>query len=396
MKGASRTLRDYARDGQAAILHGQLGAPGEARADTVAAAQLIWELYEEYQPELNIAFPRLPDDHFDPIANPPEGMPEIPTSPVGVEKEEGQLAVWELRMLRELLGVRRGLSTTRKVIINLTYKCNNYCTFCAVGNRMHENGDYAFHRKTLEEYRAKGVDLVDFDGGEPTIYPNLLNVIRYSRELGYQAINITTNGRTLAYPHIAKKILSSGLTSLLISCHGANAATHEEQVQSKGAFRQTLKGIQTVLKMKPSWMEFGVNITLTNTNWQCLPEYYAIMDRLGVRKINIQFLTPFGRAEENLVPDPAEIAPTVMGLLDMYSQRIKTYLINVPWCFFPGYESYVVGDVLKLQRNMVFVTQEKVNLFEYLAGTRVRTEACTDCVFSVACDGFYSFDETFD
>ena len=60
------------------------------------------------------------------------------------------------------------------------------------------------------------------------------------------------------------------------------------------------------------------------------------------------------------------------------------------------YKRQVVGDVLKLQRNMVFVTQEKVNLFDYLAGTRVRTEQCEDCVFSVACDGFYSFDETFD
>ena len=143
-------------------------------------------------------------------------------------------------------------------------------------------------------------------------------------------------------------------------------------------------------------MDFGVNITLTNTNWQSLPQYYALMDKLGVRKINIQFLTPFGRAEENLVPDPAEIAPTVMALIDTYKARIKTYLINVPWCFFPGYESWVVGDVLKLQRNMVFVTQEKVNLFEYLAGTRVREDVCKGCVYSVACDGFYCFDETFD
>ncbi len=94
--------------------------------------------------------------------------------------------------------MRRALSTTRKVIVNLTYKCNNYCTFCAVGNRLHENGDYDFHRQVLVDYRAKGVDLVDFDGGEPTIYPKLLHIIRDARELGYQQVNITTNGRTLA------------------------------------------------------------------------------------------------------------------------------------------------------------------------------------------------------
>ncbi len=150
------------------------------------------------------------------------------------------------------------------------------------------------------------------------------------------------------------------------------------------------------MKLKPRSMDFGVNLTLTNTNWRDLPQYYALMDRLGVRKINVQFLTPFGRAEEHLVPDPAEIAPTLMQLIDIYKARIRTYLINVPFCFFSGYEDYVVGDVLKLQRNMVFVTQEKVNLFEYLAGTRERTDQCADCAFSVACEGFYSFAEVFD
>jgi len=395
-RAAFRVLDECQGAGQSVMLAGSLGAEGESRQTTIFRAQKIWEMFEEHRPELRIQFPRLPETDYDPIANPPDGPPDILSRPRGVESPEGELAEWELQSLRQLLGVRIGLSHTRKVIINLTYKCNNYCTFCAVGNRMHENGDYDFHRKTLEEYRAKGVDLVDFDGGEPTIYPNLLNVIGYARELGYQQINITTNGRTLAYPHIAKKLLYSGLTSLLVSCHGPTAEIHEEQVVSKGAFRQTLRGIITTLKMKPRTMDFGVNITLTNTNWKSLPQYYALMDKLGVRKINIQFLTPFGRAEENLVPDPAEIAPTVMALIDTYKARIQTYLINVPWCFFPGYEAWVVGDVLKLQRNMVFVTQEKVNLFEYLAGTRVREDVCKGCVYSVACDGFYCFDETFD
>ena len=396
MRAAGRVLSRCDEADLKAVLTGPIGLGDEARQESVIRARQIWELFEEYRPMLRIGFPRLEDTGYDPIAYPPDGPPNIPITPRDAVKPKDQLGDWELSSLRELLAARVGLSHTRKVIVNLTYKCNNYCTFCAVGNRLHENGDYDFHQEVLQQYRAKGVDLVDFDGGEPTIYPNLLRLIAYATDLGYQQINITTNGRILAYPHIAKKILNSGLTSLLISCHGPNAEVHEEQVQAKGAFRQTIKGIQNVVKMKPKWMDFGVNITLTNTNWQYLPEFYSLMDKIGVRKINVQFLTPFGRAEENLVPDPAEIAPSMMALIDTYKARIRTYLINVPWCFFPGYETYVTGDILKLQRNMVFVTQEKVNLFEYLAGTRERDERCDDCIHSVACDGFYSFAETFD
>ena len=119
-KEVNRMLREHSRADEPVILRGHLGLSGESRSTTVGAAQAIWEMYEEYHPELEIAFPRLPDDHFDPIANPPEGMPVIPVSPVGVPKETQELALWELRTLRQLLGVRRGLSSTRKVIINLT------------------------------------------------------------------------------------------------------------------------------------------------------------------------------------------------------------------------------------------------------------------------------------
>ncbi len=378
------------------ILVGTLGYPGETRETTVRVVRELWEFYEEYRCGFDLDFYGISREGEDPLKRLPVGPPVIPQTPEGAVVPSDGVASWELSIMRHLFATRMALSSTRKVIVNLTYICNNYCSFCAVGNRLHENGDFEFHRKVLRDYRAKGVDMVDFDGGEPTIYPEFLKIIREARELGYQQVHITSNGRTMAYAKTARRILNSGITSLLISCHGANAEVHEEQVQAKGAFVQTIKGIRNAVALKPESMDFGVNITLTTGNWRILPEYYALMYRLGVRKINVQFLTPFGRAEESIVPDPADIAPTLMALIDKYGAEIKTYLINVPFCFFPGYEEHVVGDVLKLQRNMVFVTQEKVNLFEYLAGTRERKDSCESCSFSVACEGFYSFAETFD
>ena len=153
--------------------------------------------------------------------------------------------------------------------------------------------------------------------------------------------------------------------------------------------------IDNAIRLQPAGLDLGVNTTLTNENWRSLPDLFEMLVRLGVPKLNVQFLTPFGRACEEIVPNPAEIAPLLSGLLDEYGDRLQTYLINVPFCFFEGREPHVVGDVLKLQRNMIFTTRETVNLFDYLAGARVRTEQCTGCVFSVACDGFYSFEETF-
>ena len=388
-----------ASEGRSVCFGGTIGRSGETRQATIATVLAIWALHEDWSDRLSIAwdirFPRIPSSEVDPLTAVREGRAKLPSSPADRAQGE-ELAVWELRILREALSVRRSFSRTRKIIINLTYKCNNYCSFCAVGNRLHEDGDFEFHQQVLREHRAEGCDLVDFDGGEPTLYPNLLQIIRYARQLGYHQVNVTSNGRALSYPETAQKILNSGVTSLLISCHGSSAEVHDECVQVKGAFEQTMEGIRNVLRMKPSGLDFGVNITLTQDNWRELPTYFGLMDSLGVSKLNIQFLTPFGRTSEGSVPDPTEVAPVLAKLLDEYGSRIRAYLINVPFCFFPGYEGSVTGDVLKLERNMVFVTKERVNLFKYLAGTRRKTTQCNSCIFSVVCEGFYCFDEIWD
>jgi MoaA/NifB/PqqE/SkfB family radical SAM enzyme len=385
--------------GRTAILCGPVGAESESRTETVLKIRAIWDLYERFSDDIPIdfelVFPRLPSDEFDPLWSWGEGPPEIPTSPLDSTPDDG-LELWELRTLRRMLAIRRDFSRTRKIIINLTYKCNNYCNFCAVGNRLYENGDFEFHQRMLREYREQGCDLADFDGGEPTIYPQLLRIIKYARHLGYHQVNITSNGRTMSHVPTAEKLLSSGMTSLLISMHGPTAEIHDPIVAVKGAFAQTVEGIRNILKMKPDWMDFGVNITLTAENWRQLPQYFELMEELGVGKLNIQFLTPFGRTDESIVPDPTEIAPLLKPLLDQYGERMTIYLINVPFCYFRGYEEYVTGDVLKLERNMIFVTQESVNLFKYLADTRKREAVCDECIFSVACEGFYCFDKIFD
>jgi MoaA/NifB/PqqE/SkfB family radical SAM enzyme len=105
----------------------------------------------------------------------------------------------------------------------------------------------------------------------------------------------------------------------------------------------------------------------------------------------VQFVTPFGRAQAGIVPDPADAAASVRQVIDEHGDALKVQVINLPFCFMPGYERHLLPDLFKHQRNMVFVSAEEVNLFDYLATTRERREPCAECLLSVACEGFYSF-----
>jgi hypothetical protein len=78
-----------------------------------------------------------------------------------------------------------------------------------------------------------------------------------------------------------------------------------------------------------------------------------------------------------------------MQLIDRFGDKIRFQIINLPLCFLPGYEDYGLSDIGKLQRHMIFVSMDDVNLFDYLQSRRRHEKKCETCLLSTACEGFY-------
>ena len=57
---------------------------------------------------------------------------------------------------------------------------------------------------------------------------------------------------------------------------------------------QSVQGIRNCLAHAPEGVELGMNITITKGNHEKLPEVAQLCWDLGLRWLNIQFLTPFG------------------------------------------------------------------------------------------------------
>jgi MoaA/NifB/PqqE/SkfB family radical SAM enzyme len=235
---------------------------------------------------------------------------------------------------------------------------------------------------------------VDFDGGEPTLYKDLVPLLRYCQRIGYQAIHVTTNGRMCVYPEYTRKLLHSGLTTLLFSVHGPDADTHTRQVGDPEAFDQTIAGIENCVRLAPESVSLGMNITLTKSNYSQLPAVTQLAWDLGLRWLNIQFLTPFGRATQRVNPDTHAAAQVAMQVIDDWGDRMKFQVINLPFCFMPGYETLMMGDLLKLQRHMVFVNNEGVNLYDYLRERRAYQPECAGCPHKIFCGGFYELENS--
>jgi len=194
---------------------------------------------------------------------------------------------------------------------------------------------------------------------------------------------------------VARCLLNSGITHLLISLHGATAAVHEAATDAPGSFADTIAGIDHAMALHPAHVETGLNVTIVRANVDHLMPLTALAVAKGFSKINFQFTTPFGRAWEDVVPPLEEAANAVMRVIDRYANEIQIHVINAQFCVFPGYERYVVGDLQKLGRTMVFAADprfpEQVNLYQWLGARREKRAVCVECPWTTACEGFQVF-----
>lgn len=384
------------------LVHFMIGLPGETKREINETLELAARLHDRWgvEPAVQFATP-LPGTPLARLARESgRSLPVVddfgPLFQTRPSLAGDLVSVAELSRFKWTFDARLEASRgPKKVILNVTYRCNNRCTFCATGTRTQLDGDFDKQRELLVKYRKLGVRMLDLDGGEPTLAPHLLPLIRFARQLGYDRVNVTTNGRLASYPDFAEKLVRSGATSILVSLHGPDAQTHAQNVGVAEAFEQSTRGVSNLVRLgaEVPGLELGANVTVTKSNAKKLRELALMVRELGLRWLNVQFLTPFGRATKWVAPDTQAAADDVMRLIDELGADMKIQVINLPFCFMPGYEAHMMGDLLKLERHMLFVNNDEVNLFEYLRERRVKREPCHECPSAVFCGGFYELDD---
>ena len=86
--------------------------------------------------------------------------------------------------------------------ISLTDKCNMRCVYCMAEDMVFQPTDEllttAEIRRLVQVFARLGVDKIRLTGGEPTVHPDLLTIVRDIRAAGITRISMTTNGLRLA------------------------------------------------------------------------------------------------------------------------------------------------------------------------------------------------------
>ncbi len=226
--------------------------------------------------------------------------------------------------------------------VALTYRCNLKCTFCYTGCGCTANPVGSQREMTVGQvkqvlwkifHQAK-VPSVSFTGGEPTLVPELPDLVAYAKALGMR-VNLITNGTKISR-QLANELADKGLDSAQVSIEGVTAATHDKVVGLAGAFE---KSVRAFGYLKDAGVLTHSNTTLTSENFEeCMELPGFVRQTLNNDRFSMNLIIPAGSGavNENLIVPYRRVGERIGKIVEI-SRRQKVEFIwysPVPMCMF--------------------------------------------------------------
>jgi MoaA/NifB/PqqE/SkfB family radical SAM enzyme len=150
-----------------------------------------------------------------------------------------------------------------QVFMYITDRCNLECEHCiykpSISHFINEEIELETALDLLYTFRKMGAAKVTFLGGEPTVYGHrqagkpLLDLIRCTRELGYEYVRLDTNGQTtkkfLPHEHFRR------LDEIAFSLDGFSPETNDP-LRGAGTYIRAVDSIRDALGL-------GYRVTIT-------------------------------------------------------------------------------------------------------------------------------------
>jgi len=212
------------------------------------------------------------------------------------------LVRWYLRnklRVRGLLREQQHADGVSRYPLGITFKptfsCNLRCKMCSFV----ANGAVFTNPKDslpLEVWKSVVDDVrpwrpyIWFTGGEPTLYPHFVPLVRYIKEQGLMA-GVTTNGTTLRQK--AAEIMEAPMDLMVVSIDG-KGSIHNGVRGHERAYDRTIEGVQEIQQLKKRLGSrkpaIIVNCAMTPDNYEYITDMVEVAEMLGADALNFQHL----------------------------------------------------------------------------------------------------------
>jgi radical SAM protein with 4Fe4S-binding SPASM domain len=213
-----------------------------------------------------------------------------------------------------ITSVTTNAAATRRpegMTFELTYGCNLRCVHCY--NPTHRMLPHELTTaevcSILDQIADLGVLTVTFTGGEPSLRPDILPILRRARDRGF-LLQLLTNAThvTSSFAEILREV---GVTELYVSIYGATEHIYERMTCVPGSYAQFIQGLQHLGKAR---LPVAVRMPVTTINYLEVAACRALVEGMGFKFQYCFDITP--RSDGDLSPLAYRLSPEAKMVLD--------------------------------------------------------------------------------
>jgi MoaA/NifB/PqqE/SkfB family radical SAM enzyme len=287
-----------------------------------------------------------------------------------------------------------------QVEIQLGHLCNNRCVFCVSGQRTARGqagvAELGPLLDGIRAARASGMSTITLLGGEPTLQPVFMDVLRECGRLGFTEVVVFTNGARTAREAFVDEILETGVpVSFRLSIQGATEASHERTTKKPGSFDRL---VRTMRHLQARGARVTVNACIVDSNYEDLAEFPALLEPFGVRQLHLDLMRPADagdRTEEELashMPRLSDLVAPMRAMVRAFSPGFDVNLGNLPYCVAPDLAHVIHHDGQHTTTIAIDGDDRPSTPWDKYAVKRrdkVKPESCARCLLSPRCSGVF-------
>ena len=262
----------------------------------------------------------------------------------------------------------------QKNVINVAAACNQKCIFCS-----------GYPETEIDISKVKSlVDAAEkevfFQGGEPTLQPELVNLIRYAKQKG-KKVTLVTNGLRLSYLKYTESLFNAGLDQVFFAFHAPNDKLNDFLSSHNSSFDNKVQALKNIIRLNQAHKVRLVYLINKHNQHDILNFVRFINQNFkGIGSIEFKLIQSLGNAEANisLFPSIEEFAKELneaILLAKKYGLKIQTN--GIPLCY--------LGDNFNSAIEYYMKTHEMKNL-----SGRIFIEKCANCSIKKYCMGYRS------
>jgi radical SAM protein with 4Fe4S-binding SPASM domain len=161
------------------------------------------------------------------------------------------------------------------VEVRLDWRCNAKCKFCGVWKYSRDGMLTVEQWKSIfDQLAGEGLDYALFTGGEPLMYPNFEEIIRYVDGLSVETC-VITNGFLLTEKRVRQLGTLEHLREIVVSIDSPDPHVHDEVRKLKGLFNRALDGMRRLRSLAPQ-VRLSMNTVVSEETFWTMKDLFTL------------------------------------------------------------------------------------------------------------------------